>query len=171
MRIIRFITLIVMACTAACHATSQSSYGGESASSHEPLATLERTACFGFCPIYKVTIFRDGVVEYEGKQFVKIRGRAIRRLSARQLAQLRELFRRNDYLRLASAYDRLDATDLPWAYTSYSPVPGQTKSIRHYLGDRSASPALSRVEEGIDRLVEIEQWIGTPEERRNLPGT
>jgi hypothetical protein len=169
MRIIPFITLIVMACTAACHATSPSSYGGDPPSSHEPLATLERTACFGFCPIYKVTIFRDGVVEYEGKQFVKIQGQAIGRLSAQQLAQLRELFRRNGYLQLASAYDRLNATDLPWAYTSYSPVPDQTKSIRHYLGDWSAPPALTRVEEGIDRIVNIEQWIGTLEERQSLP--
>lgn len=168
MRITLILTLIIMACGAACHATSPSNSGNSPTGRHEPLATLERTACFGFCPIYKVTIFRDGIVEYEGEKFVKIVGRATGRLTARQLAQLNELFQINGYLRLENAYDSLDATDLPYAFTSYSPAGGQTKTIRHYLGDRSAPEALTRVEQGIDRIVNIEQWIGAPEERQHL---
>ncbi|MEO8396969.1 MAG: DUF6438 domain-containing protein, partial [Chloroflexota bacterium] len=29
--------------------------------------TLERTACHGTCPIYTVSIFEDGTVNYEGE--------------------------------------------------------------------------------------------------------
>ncbi|HEX2691137.1 MAG TPA: DUF6438 domain-containing protein [Kofleriaceae bacterium] len=152
-----------MACGAACHPSPSPR--------HEPLATLERTPCFGFCPVYKVTIFRDGIVDYEGIRFVKTQGHATGHLDAGQLVQLRALFQQNGYLQLASSYQRPDVTDLPSVYTSYSPAPDQTKSIRHYLGDRSAPEALTRVEEGIDRIVNIEQWIGTPEERQNLPHT
>jgi hypothetical protein len=32
---------------------------------------LERTACFGFCPIYTVTLFRNGDARYHGEGFVK----------------------------------------------------------------------------------------------------
>jgi hypothetical protein len=159
MRIVLTLALIAAACGAGT--TPVDSPTGR----HEPLATLQRTACFGFCPIYQVAIFRDGTVEYEGERFVKIQGRATGRISARQLAQLRRLFQRNGYLRLEDSYESYDVTDLPSANTSYSPRPGRTKSIRHYLGDRSAPRALFRVEEGIDRIVDIEQWIGTPEER------
>jgi len=35
---------------------------------------LERTACFGFCPIYTVTLFRDGKARYHGEAFVKNEG-------------------------------------------------------------------------------------------------
>jgi hypothetical protein len=171
MRITLILALIVMACGAACHATSSQNSSHSPAAEHKPLATLERTACFGFCPIYKVTIFRDRVVEYEGEKFVKTVGRATGRLTTGQLAQLEELFRKNGYLQLENSYERSNFTDLPSAFTSYSPAGGRTKTIRHYFGDRSAPEALTRVEEGIDRIVNIEQWIGTPEERQNLPRT
>jgi hypothetical protein len=171
MRNIFNIALIILACGVACYVAPPSNNGNPPGGKHEPLATLERTPCFGTCPVYKVTIFRDGVVEYEGIRFVKVPGRATGQLSARQLAELRTLFQRNGYLGLASSYVRQDATDQPSAFTSYSPAPDQTKSVRHYLGDRSAPEALTRVEEGIDRIVNIEQWIGTREERQSLPST
>lgn len=171
MRIAVVIALLGMACGAAGHATSPPADPMGSVGSHAPLATLERTACYGFCPVYKVTIFRDGAVEYEGEQFVKVRGRAAGRISAGQLDELDALFQRNGYLQLASSYQKQNVTDLPSAFTSYSPAPGRTKSVKHYLGDFSAPEALTRVEEGIDRIVHIEQWIGTPEERQHLPRT
>src|SRR5919202_5807692 len=36
--------------------------------------TLERTACFGTCPAYKVTIRSDGTIIYEGREFVQMKG-------------------------------------------------------------------------------------------------
>src|SRR6059058_5801427 len=33
----------------------------------DTLITLERTACFGTCPVYKLTISADGKVAFEGK--------------------------------------------------------------------------------------------------------
>lgn len=31
---------------------------------------LERTACFGTCPVYQVIIFADGTINYEGRNHV-----------------------------------------------------------------------------------------------------
>ena len=47
------------------------------------LMTLERTACFGTCPIYRVVVFKDGRIEYPGEQYVKVVGQAQRRLGRR----------------------------------------------------------------------------------------
>jgi Domain of unknown function (DUF6438) len=163
MRITFILGIIVMACVAACVVVPPPS--GGPGGGREPLATLERTACFGFCPIYKVTIFRDGVVVYEGVKFVKTVGTAIGRLNARQLDRLRALFEQNDYFQLADSYQSLGVTDLPSAITSYSPRRGLTKTVNHYQGDRTAPPRLRRIEDGIDRIVDIEQWIGAPDER------
>jgi hypothetical protein len=172
MRIAIILGLIALACGVGCTRGTSPSNGDYPPSGRpEPLATLERTRCFGTCPVYKVTIFRDGTVEYVGRQYVKVRGRATGHLSAEQLVQLRTLFQQSGYLQLGDSYERVDVTDQPSAYTSYSPAPGRTKTVRHYLGDRSAPRALTDVEEGIDRIVNIEQWIGTPEERQGLPRT
>jgi len=163
MRITLIVTLIVMACVAACIVNTPPPQGPSGR--HEPLATLERTPCFGFCPVYKVTIFRDGIVEYEGVRFVKTVGTATGRISARRLARVRALFERNGYFQFADSYQNYSVTDLPSAITSYSPGGGRFKTVNHYLGDRSAPRALTEIEDGIDRIVDIEQWIGAPGER------
>jgi hypothetical protein len=35
---------------------------------------LERTACYGFCPAYTVSITSGGRVHYDGKEFVRVHG-------------------------------------------------------------------------------------------------
>ena len=36
---------------------------------------LERTMCFGECPVYKVEILSDGTVHYDGDMFVEKTGK------------------------------------------------------------------------------------------------
>lgn len=134
--------------------------------SHVPIATLERTNCFGWCPVYKVAVYRDGVVEYEGGEFVKTKGHATGLLGPAQIAALDDLFRSHDYLALDDAYEAPWDSDAPSAYTSFTPEGQVTKSVRHYLGDHDAPERLGEVEDGIDRIVNIEQWIGTERERK-----
>ncbi|HET7499679.1 MAG TPA: DUF6438 domain-containing protein [Kofleriaceae bacterium] len=128
---------------------------------HELIASLERTACFGACSIYKVTIYRDGVVEWKGKDFVDTIGPAVGQLRPGQLAQLDNLFRDNGYLELHDTYQAGHVTDRPWVHTSYSPSTGTIKRVAHYLGDRTAPPRLLRIEDGIDQIAVTGRWIGT----------
>ena len=44
--------------------------------------TLERTACFGTCPMYKVTIASDGAVTFQGQRFTKTIGTAKGKITA-----------------------------------------------------------------------------------------
>ena len=46
---------------------------------------LERTACYGNCPAYTVTIHGDGRVEYNGKTPVKEKGLREGRIEAEQI--------------------------------------------------------------------------------------
>lgn len=131
---------------------------------HEVIATLERTACFGSCPIYKVTVYRDGTVEYHGEQFVKVHGDASGQIGPADVTQLEQLFTDAHYFDLKDAYTDYDVTDNPSAKTSYS-AGGKTKTIDHYYGDRDAPGVLATIEDGIDHIVHIEQWIGTEDER------
>jgi hypothetical protein len=49
---------------------------------------LERTACFGACPIYTVTLFRDGKARYHGEGFVKNEGDFTGRIHISQFGRL-----------------------------------------------------------------------------------
>ncbi len=131
---------------------------------HELVATLARGACYGTCPVYTLAIYRDGVVEYTGTRYVELKGPAIGHVSAAQLAELDRLFAAARYFELSDRYTGREWTDMPSATTSYQ-VGARTKQVEHYYGDSHAPPALEKLEDGIDALVGIDRWIGTPEAR------
>ncbi len=131
------------------------------------LATLARGACFGFCPIYKVAVHTDGTVKYEGERFVKLTGPHTGTIGAEQVKALRDLFERSGYQQLQDAYEQQTITDLPTVVTSYT-KDGQTKTVRHYLGDRNAPDSLTALEDEFDKIIGIETWIGTEQEREQV---
>ena len=135
---------------------------------HAPLATLERTDCYGTCPVYKLTVFRDGMIEYVGTRYVKVTGKAVGQISEDQVDKLEDLFLKYQYIQLKADYHRSHMTDMPSVNTSYTPAGGTTKLVSHYLGDKDAPVALNRIERGIDTLVHVERWIGTETEREHL---
>jgi hypothetical protein len=144
--------------------------GGGTQSGPAPvIATLQREPCFGFCPVYKIAIHADGLVEYDGERFVKIRGHQEGQLDADALAKLHAAFAKADYFSLNDSYEDMQVTDLPYVNTSYTQN-DRTKSVRHYYGDKSAPDVLRWLEEEIDRIVQIKQWIGTDEEREQHAG-
>jgi len=134
------------------------------------IATLKREPCFGFCPVYKLAIYRDGAVEYQGIRHVKLVGAAAGHVGPDQVAALDQLFQRHGYLGFQDSYTSQTVTDLPSTRTSYTPSGQPAKSVDHYRGDRSAPEALTLVEDGVDQIVHVEQWIGSDEERRAAMG-
>jgi hypothetical protein len=133
------------------------------------MATLERTMCFGTCPVYRLTIFSDGRVEWEGKNFVKVPGKASAQLSAVELQSLRVAFEYAHYFELNDKYDCYEVTDAPSANTSYDDGK-RKKAIPHYHGCRTPPgiAALSTLEGQIDQIVRSERWVGTEAEREQL---
>jgi len=166
MRLARALALVAAACGGTPPPAPISNTQHAGPAPHEPIATIERTPCFGWCPVYKVAIYRDGAVEYDGGNFVKTTGHATGTLGPEQIAALDELFRSHHYLELRDAYQEHRVTDMPSVHTSYTPQGQTPKRVKHYLGDDSAPHDLTEVEDGIDRIVHIEQWIGTDDERR-----
>lgn len=170
MRVLAILALSFVACASAPKPAPPvlGNAGGDPTGPHVLMATIERTMCYGTCPAYKVSIYRDGTVEYAGDAYVKTRGAATGHISPDQVAELDALFAKAHYLDLAAAYDHVEMTDLPSVNTSYV-LGDKHHAVEHYTGDRSAPEGLRQVEAGIDRVVGIEQWIGTREERDALP--
>lgn len=128
------------------------------------IITLQRTACFGFCPMYKVTIYGDGKVVYEGERFVKETGTRTTKISRAAVQQLVKEFKQANYFTLSDNYTG-GHTDAPSAITSLT-LGKQQKLVHHYMASPDAPETLKALEDRIDQVVNSQQWIGTEEERR-----
>ena len=130
-----------------------------------PVITLERTTCFGTCPAYKVSIYGDGLVIYEGREFVKTKGDADGRITKDQVQQLVREFEKIGYVKLEDEYS-MDKncpqgwTDAPTAITTLSQN-DKTKKVVHYQGCRGlpALDQLTALEDKIDEVVNTKRWI------------
>lgn len=114
--------------------------------------TLERTACFGPCPIYKVTLRRDGTATYEGQQFVERKGTYNGTIYG--FERLAQLIESRGYFNLKENYT-INATDLPSALTSVVRA-GRRKTITNY-GDQGPVE-LWGIETAIDGIVANTKW-------------
>lgn len=120
--------------------------------------TLERTACFGTCPIYQLTVYGNGLVVYEGIRFVRVEGKRTTIIDEERVRQLVNEFRRIDYFSMENSYEELHATDMPSVISSIT-IDGRTKAIRHYHGDRNAPKKLTELENRIDEIINSGQWV------------
>lgn len=135
--------------------------------------TLERTPCYGPCPVYRVTVLGTGEVEYFGEACVDKAGTHRWRISRRRLQRLEEAFERANYLHLEDDYTEYGVTDAPGCLTSVEYDDGTSKNIVHYHGAPAAPDALTELEDEIDRIVGVERYtepVSPPERTRvNIP--
>jgi len=146
--------MVLFISIAGCLATS-------AAGSHDTdnvIITLERTACFGFCPVYKITVHGDGTVMYEGKDFVETQGKTETTIDQAKIKQLISEFEEIDYFSFNGEYTERTITDASSAITSIS-INGNTKTVEHYHGDFNAPEELTELEDRIDEIVNSKQWI------------
>jgi len=126
----------------------------------QAIATLERTACYGECPVYRLTVHSDGSVVYVGTRWVKVLGRQVYQISEAQVAELQAAFEQANFNQLRD-YDKVESTDDDWAHISHRRGAG-FKRVRHYHGDNTAPPALGALEDEFDRIVDSGRLVGVP---------
>ena len=119
------------------------------------VASLSRGGCYGDCPIYTVTLHRDGTVDYDGEQYVKVTGKQTGHVDAAAVSALEAQFAKAGFADLKADYSEEDCTDLPGATITFD-----GKTVTHYFGDRSAPPVLFDLETAIDEGVQSAQWVG-----------
>jgi Domain of unknown function (DUF6438) len=115
---------------------------------------LQRDECFGDCPVYSLIIYRDGLVQYDGKEHVDVIGRRTDTIDAATLAYLERRLAEASFLALPD-YQHDDCTDQPAVTLSY-----RGRTLAHYHGDRAAPQALYDLENAIDAAVHVRRWVG-----------
>lgn len=147
--------------TAATPAAQQASEGTAAA----PAISLERTSCFGSCPVYAISVSPSGQVTFEGRAHVLQLGTASGQISRQQVDALLVELERAGYFAFASRYAVSESacgryvTDLPSAISSAT-LGGRTKRIQHDHGCGGAPGALAVLEKRIDEVLGSRQWTG-----------
>lgn len=119
--------------------------------------TLERGICFGTCPVYTLTIFGNGSIVYEGKEFVKELGIRNGSVNASIAEELFSLIDTSGFIDLADSYSAYDITDMPSATITLI-TNGKVKRVEHYHGDMTAPPILTDLENAIDQTADVTRW-------------
>ncbi|MFL5401255.1 MAG: DUF6438 domain-containing protein, partial [Gemmatimonadales bacterium] len=94
--------------------------------------TLERTACFGTCPVYSISVSPSGDITFEGKAHVRRMGVATGRVTRGRVDSLLGELEQAGYFSFADRYLPSEpacgraATDAPTAITSAT-IRGRTK--------------------------------------------
>jgi hypothetical protein len=133
------------------------------APSHETRVTLERTSCFGMCPVYRLEIRGDGTVTFEGKMFVRVTGTQQAAIEPRAVQMLAREFTKIDYFALDDKYATIKnpdgtesfVTDLPTITTSIT-LGSKYKRVVDYVG---APRKLRELEHRIDEVAGSKRWV------------
>jgi hypothetical protein len=134
----------------------------------ETVVTLERTTCLGTCPSYKLTILGDGTVKFEGRQYVRIKGKTQSKIDPGSMEALVKEFIAINFFALDDNYTTIRnpdgtesfVTDLPTTITALT-FAGKYKKIVDYVG---APKRLMQLEDEIDRVVNSKRWINIDSE-------
>src|SRR5579872_91391 len=119
--------------------------------------SLDRSMCYGRCPVYKVTISTSGIV-YEGDRFVATVGKQTDVADANDVRKLAQKFVDADFYSMEPVY-RAQVTDNP-TFTLSITIDGRTKKVVDYVGTWIGMPAvISDLEEEVDAFAHTERWI------------
>jgi hypothetical protein len=163
----RYVGLILATCACAPRSNvppaSDSSITESGTASHA--ITLYRSPCYARCPAYEVSVTRDGVVKYDGRDQVLRRGAETARIPPARVDALIAELKAAGYFKFADRYRPSERVcgryvpDAPTVITTVTLGP-VTKRIEHDHGCGGAPMALAVLESRIDEVLGTGRWTG-----------
>lgn len=135
-------------------------------SAPDTLITLQRGACEQRCAVYRLVIFADGTVIYDGQHFVRRAGLIRSGISPEVLSRLMQDLETGGFFRMENNYgygntDRCKSIDPggPMAILSVSNR-GRSKTVLHNHSCVGPIPSrLTDLEDKVDRAAGTVRWI------------
>lgn len=127
---------------------------------------FEKTACFGKCPVYKLTVYSDGYVLYEGLRFSEKMGKWEKKLKRKEKNSLCKSFKEADLWQYEDMYES-ELVDLATTHMSFT-YKDKTKTIS---GKIERPEALLALDAQMVTLAESEGWtqLTKPKNLSNHP--
>lgn len=117
------------------------------------LVKIRKTACFGKCPVYEFTIFKDGSALFDGLQHVSKTGKQTFNLTKEEFLKLNSLLSKTSFSEYKDSYNNPRVTDLPSVYVTYQ---GKQIQIRIW---KNVPEELKNLEEYTKKLVKDHNLI------------
>lgn len=114
---------------------------------------LERTPCYGTCPMYKFKIYNSGYALYEGKRFVDMLGSYEAHIAASVLEEIKTKAKTLNYFEFRDEYPK-KASDFPSTKTTII-INGKRKDVMNGSG---APAALKDFEAYLDSVKDGAVW-------------
>lgn len=116
------------------------------------VVTLQRSECFGTCPVYNVALYADGMVVFMGIAHVEAIGVHVFEVEPEAIDSIGMRADIFGYFGYQDSYENHVMTDQPTAITSVR-WEDQVKRVVRYDGDPSAPLGLVWIEDIIDQFV------------------
>lgn len=129
---------------------------------------LERTPCFGTCPVYSITILQDGTVIYNGEAHVDVVTEVTVQIDPATVDLMVDAFVAAGFFGWDEFYDDSTITDLPSVITTVTHE-GQTHQVSRYSADESIPLELLFLEAWIERMVNASAWTGIEPDISGIP--
>lgn len=149
---------------------------GETAATvaHDPTGAdyvkMSRTRCFGTCPEFDLTLYGDGRLDFDGRRYTKLEGQHMRQASSSRFMEAVAELEARGFENFDDTYTRdnckLWVTDHP-SVTVELRLGTTQKTVNWYTGCRGMPEQadLKRMVDALERIMEVEQFIGTDAER------
>ena len=98
------------------------------------LAKIERSPCYGSCPVFSLAIYFDGTTVFHGERNTKVTGERVFALTDDQLSGVKAAFTKKGFLIMNNnCCDCYEISDAPSTVITYQGN-GPFKQIEHYHG-------------------------------------
>lgn len=120
---------------------------------------IERTMCYGNCPVYNVTVDNEGNITYNGEMFVYKSGQHHWKISKKKVEQLNNLIDSFDFKSFKYEPGNGFITDQPSCITTVKYPDGEIKEIDHYYGHIMIDDSLTAFEKKIERKIGTKKYV------------
>jgi len=128
----------------------------EVTSKAQPVIFMTKGACMGTCPVYDISIYANGQVLLNAKQFLPIEGNYEAKLPNQDLKALLNAFEQSNFSSFEKSYTS-NMTDLPTTKLTYR-VSDEPYTVIDYDG---APKDLKDLEQRVHELIEKLDWKST----------
>ena len=152
--VVTLLTLFIFSCKTQekSNVSKSSEHKEKQVRSKELLIRVEATPCFGSCPAYTMSIFKNGRVTYNGQKFVKTTGAHTGAINGKEIDLITEKIKEIGYFNLEDEYDQ-PVTDLPTVTTTVI-LDGKKKTIKARIGHPDSLKELHKLLHGFTESIE-----------------
>lgn len=115
--------------------------------------------CYGNCPVYSVTVDKEGNVIFNGEMFVYKSGQYHWKISKKKVEQLNDLIYSFDFKSFKYEPGGGFITDQPSCITTVKYTDGEIKEIDHYYGHIMIDDSLTAFEKKIERKIGTKKYV------------